>query len=313
LKRRGAEASVCGTNHAVARRGGVRDVLAAVAEEARRRTTRTDRGEDPGGPGHEALEGRGDLGPGRRRSPGPAPTVAPPWTASEKPPFARETPYTAVFVRSAPLEPHHEARPPSRAAPPAASRRPAGAFAPAPASGRASPSSRARGRRASPRSREGGGTLARDREPSGSPEWMPASSGSPRPLDRLLPEPAADERGDRLVAATISRRGDDEVEAHAELSAPREEAALREGQTFVGTASIIPSGRGWSFRRWEDVDGSAGRGFVGHESIAEAQLTAEGDPLGPLGGHRVRPPSSRKPSRVSVGSPPRLGPASSRR
>ena len=129
--------------------------------------------------------------------------------------------------------------------------------------------------------------MARIESRSGSPGVDAGQQRLAEPLDRLLPEPAAQEGRDRLVPAAVPAR-DHEVEAHAELAGPREEAAAGEGQDLRRDGQHHPLGQRVELPPVEDVDG-AQVGVRGHEPLAEAELAAEGDALRLLGEHRVRP------------------------
>ena len=56
--------------------------------------------------------------------------------------------------------------------------------------------------------------------------------------------------------------------------------------SWSGTASIIPSGSGWSFRRWRTKTARCSR-VGGDQALAEPELAAERDRLGLLRQHRV--------------------------
>jgi hypothetical protein len=126
-----------------------------------------------------------------------------------------------------------------------------------------------------------------DREPLGVARVDAGQERLPEPLDRLLPEPAPQERRDRLVPATVAAR-DHQVEAHAELAGPGEEAAAGEGQDPRRDGQHHALGKGMELTSVEDVDGPQ-VGVRGHEPLAEAELPAEGDALRLLGEHRVGP------------------------
>ena len=70
-----------------------------------------------------------------------------------------------------------------------------------------------------------------------------------QPLDGLLPEAAAQERRNRLVPAAVPS-GITRSRPMRSLPGQEKRPLRAKGRIFVGTASIMPSGSGWSFLRW---------------------------------------------------------------
>ena len=132
-----------------------------------------------------------------------------------------------------------------------------------------------------------------DREPLGVAGVDAGEQRLAEAIDRLLPEPPPKERGDRLVPATVPTR-DHEVEAHAELAGPGEEAAAGEGQDLRRDGQHHPLGKRVELPPVEDVDG-AQVGVRGNEALAQTELAAEGDALRLLREHRVRPALEQEP------------------
>ena len=123
-------------------------------------------------------------------------------------------------------------------------------------------------------------------------------------LDRLLTQTPPQERCDRLVAFAAAR--DHEVEGHAQLAAPGEEAGAEEGSDPARDAEHT-FGQGVQPSPAEHVDRAwrAGR----HEALAQSQVTAESDGVRLLGQDRVWAALEKKPLDAlgaDHSSPPRL-------
>ena len=107
------------------------------------------------------------------------------------------------------------------------------------------------------------------------------------PLERLAPEPPADEAPDGLVARVVPPR-QDEIEPHARLARPREERAPGEGEDARGDRQDEALRERVQDAVALDVDLAVPR--VGlDEPVAEAEVAAELGGLGAGGDERVGP------------------------
>ena len=132
-----------------------------------------------------------------------------------------------------------------------------------------------------PKAREG----REDREPLGIACVDAGEQRLAQALHGLLPEAPAQERRDRLVAVAVLA-GDQDVEAHAQLARPGEEAAREEGQDLRRHREHHPLGQRVELSPVQDED-RALVGVRGDQALAEAELAAQRDRLGLLRQHRV--------------------------
>ena len=258
-----------------------------------------------GGPGHEPLEGGGDLRPRRGHD---HPLRAHRLAALDGEREARRRSATredgGLRPDPLPLEPHHErvhhlAQPPAQRVEGGGRLRPGRRLR-----ARAPPTSRGRGCRACASRSRKRGKVARIESRSGSPAWMPGQQRLAEPLDRLLPEAAPQEGRDRLVPASVPAR-DHEVEAHAELAGPGEQAARgrRAGSSSAPPASSPREAGGASAGGGRRP--SAGRGsWARGARRGRARGRARCPPASARASSRGRPRAGSRPASRS-GSPRR--------
>ena len=153
------------------------------------------------------------------------------------------------------------------------------------------------------------GNVARIESRSGSPAWIPARSGSPSRSTASCPKRRR--RNDAIdSSASPLRPGIASSKPMRSLPGQEKSPLAASGRIRVGTASIIPSGSGWSLRLWSTYTARRS-GSVGTRRSPSPSSRQSAMPSGFWARIASGPASIRKPRSCSVRiTPPKRSPAS---